>query len=60
LAELYIEQGRFEDAEAQLDLAKGFNAETSETAELMKFVHERSKLKTKTASSQKILHPISI
>ncbi len=54
LAELFIEQGRFEEAEIQLNLATGLDEDNSEAEELMKFVREKSQLKAKSPSSLKI------
>jgi len=46
LAELYIEQGRFEEAETQLDLAKALDVGHPEIAILMKCALDKTHLKT--------------
>ncbi len=54
LAELYIEQGRFEEAEVQLNQVRKLEEDNEDAAGLMKFVQNRSQLKAKSPSSHKI------
>lgn len=54
LAELYIESARFEEAELQLDIVKGFDEDSKGAAELVKFVRTRSPFKSKISSNHKI------
>jgi tetratricopeptide (TPR) repeat protein len=54
LAELFIEQGRFEEAELQLNKARKLDENNEDAVGLMKFVYDRSILKAETPSSRKI------
>jgi tetratricopeptide (TPR) repeat protein len=54
LAELFIEQGRFEEAEVQLNLVSKLELDNAETIGLMKFVRDRIRLKAIAASSRKV------
>ena len=54
LAELFIEQGRFEEAKTQLDLVKKVDVDHPDIMELMTFVRDRKQLKAKAPSSHRI------
>ena len=54
LAELFIEQGRFEEAEVQLNQVRKIEEDNEDAVGLMKFVHDRIILIAKAPSSRKI------
>ena len=54
LVELYLEQGRFPEAETQWDLARGLDEDHPDVLGLMKFVRDKSPLKVRVPSSPKI------
>ena len=54
LAELFIEQGRFQEAEVQLNQVRKIEEDNEDAVGLMKFVHDRSILIAKASSSRKI------
>jgi tetratricopeptide (TPR) repeat protein len=54
LAELYIELGRFEEAEIQLNLVEKFDENNEDAAGLMKLVRSNNQIQAKTPSSHKI------
>jgi len=54
LAELFIEQGRFEEAEVQLNQTRKLEEDNEDAVGLMKFVHDRSILIAKVPSNRKI------
>jgi len=55
LAELFIEQGRFEAAESQLNLVMNLEKDNADATGLMRFVQNRSQLIAKSLSSHKIM-----
>lgn len=54
LAEMFIEQGRFEEAEIQLNQTRKLEEDNKDAIGLMKFVHDRNILIAKAPSSRKI------